>query len=186
MKRYAKNPFIENLTIETNKKQVRVSELGSDDNILINQTTGEVSGTHVVTYKKVDSEEFVKLFTKNIALTFGLTSAGLKALNVLMWALQNKAINKDLVQLESTCLSAFLEANHKFELKLSLATFNRGLAELVRNKIIAAQNVRGLYFINPSFAFNGNRVAFTRMLEIDKDEFESKAEIEYQSNFDSD
>ena len=45
--RYAENPFIEDMIVPVRDQQVKLSRLGKDDNILINQTTGEVQGTHV-------------------------------------------------------------------------------------------------------------------------------------------
>nr|MCD4164215.1 hypothetical protein [Escherichia coli] len=90
-KRFSENPFIKDLIIPVKNKQVRISRLGEDNNIMINQSTGEVlGGTSVVTYKKVDSDNFIKLFTQNIKLAFELTQAGQKALFVLFWAVQNK------------------------------------------------------------------------------------------------
>ena len=92
--RYAENPFIEDMIVPVRDQQVKLSRLGKDDNILINQTTGEVQGTHVTTYKKVDADKFVKLFAANIAMTFDLNAAGIKVFNVLIWIVQNKAIGK--------------------------------------------------------------------------------------------
>ena len=92
--RYKENPFIKELVVPVGKQNVRVSRLGKDDNILVNQATGEVHGTHVTAYRKVDKEEFVKLFTRNIALTFDLKAAGIKAFNVLLWSMQKKAMEK--------------------------------------------------------------------------------------------
>ena len=74
--RYSQNPFIEDMIVPIRDQQVKLSRLGKDDNILINQTTGEVQGTHVTTYRKVDSDKFVKLFAANIAMTFDLNAAG--------------------------------------------------------------------------------------------------------------
>ena len=164
IKRHQTNPFLGELEVKQAKRTVKVSNaLGADSHILINQETGEVKGTHVVTYREVDEAEFVKLFTKNIALTFDLTSAGLKALNVLIFAVQYSAINKDLVQLDGLILEQFLLNNKK--LKLSAPTFKRGLSELVKTKIIAPYYSRGFYFINPNFVFNGDRIAFTTAIK---------------------
>ena len=107
--RYKENPFIKELVVPVGKQNVRVSRLGKDDNILVNQATGEVHGTHVTAYRKVDKEEFVKLFTRNIALTFDLKAAGIKAFNVLLWSMQKKAMEKDLVPLDKWVLEEFLE-----------------------------------------------------------------------------
>lgn len=165
--RYDKNPFLQNMIVPVRGQKVQLSRLGQDDNVLINQATGEVQGTHVTTFRKVDSEQFVKLFTKNIALTFDLKAAGIKAFNVLVWVLQSKAIDKDLVPLDRFVLEEFLEDHSDREppIKLSLATFWRGLAELEGAQIIAKHVRQGFYYINPNFCFNGDRIAFTTVIE---------------------
>jgi hypothetical protein len=57
VERFKTNPFLEGMIIPVKGKQVRLSKLGREDNVLINQSTGEVHGTHVTTYKSVDSEQ---------------------------------------------------------------------------------------------------------------------------------
>lgn len=178
--RYELNPFIGELNIPTKKKNIKVSQLGKDRNVLINQETGESFGTHVTTYKKVDAEKFVKLFTTNIALTFNLKAAGIKALSVLIWAVQNTAINKDLVLLDKYCLAGFIKDHDDKEppLKLSQPTFLRGLAELESASIVAKNIRKGWYFINPNFVFSGDRIAFTTIIERDNKKQLSKAKSE--------
>lgn len=162
LKRYEKNPFLSTLVVPIKGKRIQVGVMGKDDNILVNQRTGEVQGTQVTTTKRVDAEQFVKLFTANIALTFDLSSAGIKAFNVLLWVVQNKALSKDEIDFDPLVLDDFLKEN---ELKLSVATFKRGIIELEKCQIIAKTLRRGRYFINPNFVFNGDRVAFTTMIE---------------------
>jgi hypothetical protein len=171
MVRYENNPFIEGMVIPIRGQNVQLSKLGKDNNILVNQTTGEIHGTHVTTYRKVDAEQFVKLFTANIALTFDLKAAGIKAFNVLVWMLQNTSISKDLVPLDKFALDSFLKSHddRKPPIKLSQATFWRGLAELEAAQIVAKHVRQGWYFINPNFVFNGDRVAFTTLIERRKD-----------------
>lgn len=166
--RYKENPFLENMVVPMKGKQIKLSKIGGDDNVLINQNTGEVQGTHVTTFKQVDSDQFVKLFTANIALTFDFTTAGIKVFNVLLWTVQNHALSKDEVDLDSFILEEFLRVQLKqnnHNLKLSLATFKRGLNELEKAKIIAKTIRQGRYYINPSFVFNGDRIAFTTVIE---------------------
>ena len=160
--RYDKNPFVENMVVPVGTKNVKLSPLGKEENVLINASTGEHRGTHVTTYKKVDSEKFVKIFTANIALTFDLTSAGIKAFNVLMFSIQNQAINKDLLILDRFVLDDFLSEH---DVKMSFPTFMRGLRELVNAQIIAKHVRRAHYFINPNFVFSGDRIAFTTVIE---------------------
>lgn len=168
--RYESNPFIENMVVPIRGQKVQLSKLGKDDNVLVNQTTGEVQGTHITTYKRVDAEQFVKLFTANIALTFDLKAAGIKAFNVLVWMLQNRSISKDLVPLDKFALDDFLNAHDDRapKIKLSQPTFWRGLAELEAAQIIAKHLRQGWYFINPNFVFNGDRIAFTTVIESNK------------------
>jgi hypothetical protein len=165
--RFKTNPFLEGMIIPIKGKQVRLSKLGRDENVLINQATGEVHGTHVTTYKSVDSEQFVKLFTANIAMTFDLQSAGIKALTVVIWTLQNHALAKDEIALDQIVLDDFLEAHQdrKPPMSLSIATLKRGINELEKAKIIAKTVRKGWYFINPNFIFNGDRIAFTTVIE---------------------
>lgn len=166
--RYDKNPFIENMVVPIKGQPVHLSALGKDNNVsLFNHSTGEVQGTHVTTYRRVDAEQFVKLFTANIALTFDLKAAGIKAFNVLLWCLQNRAVEKDLIPLDKIVLDEFLaeHTDRKPPIKLSQPTFWRGLAELEKAQIIAKHLRQGWYYINPNFAFNGNRIAFTTVIE---------------------
>lgn len=163
-KRYDTNPFLDNLTVTKKSKIVTVSPMGKNDNVIINQSTGEIKGTSINTYKAVDNETFIKLFTQNIALTFDLTASGLKALNVLIYAVQYTAINKDEVFLDSKTLKRFFADNPNIK-KITNRTFLSGLASLVDAKIIAKSTRLGIYFINPSFMFNGDRIAFTTIIE---------------------
>lgn len=162
--RHETNPFLEDMIVPVKGRQVRLSRLGKDDNVLVNQKTGEVLGTHVTTYKPVDGEQFVKLFTANIGLAFDLTSAGIKAFTVLMWTVQNTALARDEVMLDAVTLERFLREQDSKK-QLSLTTFRRGLAELTEAQIIAKTVRQGIYFINPNFVFNGDRIAFTTVIE---------------------
>lgn len=174
--RYEENPFIEDMVVPIRGQRVQMSRVGRDDNVLVNQATGEVQGTHITTYKKVDSEQFIKLFTANIALTFELGSAGIKAFSVLAWILQDRSISKDLVPLDKFVLEDFLKAQST-KLALSAPTFARGIAELEKAKIIAKHVRIGWYFINPNFVFNGDRIAFTTVIERKKRTAQTEHEL---------
>lgn len=148
-------------------RKVQLSKIGKEQNILVNQVTGEVHGTHVTTHKRVDSEQFIKLFTANIALTFDLSAQGIKTFSVLVWSMQNSALQKDVVYLDTHVREDFINAHKdsKKPLKLSQPTFARGLAELTKAQIIAKSIRQGCYWLNPNFVFNGDRIAFTTVIE---------------------
>ena len=109
--RHSENPFIDSLVISKRSSRIAVSAIGSKNNVLMNEITGEVTGTHVCAYKQVDDAEFVKLFVSNIAMTLDLTAAGIKAFNVMMYMVQYKAIQKDIIVLNKYSLDDFLADN---------------------------------------------------------------------------
>ena len=171
-KRYKENPFLADMVLPIKDKRITLRPLGKSDRVInIDQSTGEVLGTHLTTYKRVDGEQFVKLFTANIALTFELKPPGFKALSVLVWVVQHKAISRDEVELDKYMLDDFLAAN---QLKLSRPTFMRGLLELEEAQIIAKTLRRGRYFINPNLIFNGDRIAFTTLIERKREQEETQ------------
>lgn len=146
---------------------MQIMSLGDKDNVLINQSTGEQTGTHVVATKRVDKAKFVKTFADYMAFTFDLTKAGNKALKVVMWAMQQGTPHRDQVILDKYTWEEFLKAHQSVEppLILSYPTFTRGLGELEKAKIIAKFMRAGTYYINPSCIFSGDRIAFTTVLE---------------------
>ena len=96
-------------------------------------------------------------------MTFDLTSAGIKAFNVMMWEVQKNGLMKDLIILDMIIADRFVkETGVK---PISRNTFLRGLAELISNKIIARNKRKGWFYINPNFVFNGDRIAFTTLIE---------------------
>jgi hypothetical protein len=165
--RHKTNPFLEQMIVPVGKRKVSLSRLGKDNNILMNQGTGEVLGTHITTFKNVDSEQFIKLFTSNIAMAFDLTSAGIKVFSLLVWLVQHKALAKDEIDLDIYSLNEFVDAHadRKPALKLSATTFKRGINELEHAQVVAKTLRAGRYFINPNFVFNGDRLAFTTVIE---------------------
>jgi hypothetical protein len=172
--RHDKNPFLnpegKAMDLEVGKKGVRLTTAGKsgDKFSVVNHDTGEEVMTNVIAYKKVDSEQFIKLFTRNIALTFDLTGTGIKALGFLAWTLQNQTINKDIVALDKYAFDDFMSVHPSIlKTKYNFRTLQRGIVELVDAGIVARHKRAGNFFINPYFIFNGNRIAFTNVIEKD-------------------
>ncbi|KIM05882.1 MAG: hypothetical protein KN64_01400 [Sulfurovum sp. AS07-7] len=160
LERYKTNPFLKDMIITSGDKLITI--MGKNNNILLNTNTGETSPTQIIAYKKVDRSKFVKLFSENIGILFDLSSAGNKVFAILIHELQNK-IDKDIVILDKYTLASWNEQNPTRTFKE--AFFSRGKNELVKAQIIAPAERMGAYFINPNFVFNGNRIAFTTMIE---------------------
>lgn len=160
--RFKENPFTEDMFISRKEKRIKLSRLGQDDNVVVNQATGEFFGTHVTSFREVDEAKFVKLFVQNITLTFDLTSPGVKTLNFLIWQVQRSALCKDKVALDKSALEEFIEEK---KVQFSIPTLTRGLGELVNASIIARTTRKGDFFINPNFVFNGDRIVFSNAIQ---------------------
>ena len=160
------NPFLMDLTIPVGGKPVSIGNLektiGKNNEVsIIDKVSGEDLGTSVSVFRKVDKEQFVKIFSKNIGHMLNLTAAGNKAIVMVIWTVQN-GINKDKVTLDKYQLEHFL--NYHKTTKMSTQTLLRGLRELVNNKILAMAERPGEYWINPDFCFSGNRITFIESL----------------------
>ena len=179
LNRFIENPFIDGMEIQLGSKSVRVSPMGKDENILVNKVTGEVSGTHIVARKSLDKTKFLKTYADYMAFTFDLTKAGNKALRVVMWAIKEYAVGKDKVDLGKYTYQEFLKYYEDTSppLVLSYSTFTRGLAELEKAKIIAKTMRTGRYFLNPNCMFNGDRIAFSTVLEVAPDKDDDKVNL---------
>ncbi|MCZ2159166.1 hypothetical protein NPX99_07895 [Bartonella sp. 220] len=101
----------------------------------------------------------------DIALIYDLKAVGIKVFLVLAWILQNRLIHTNAVILDQAVLKTFLAAQ-KRKLALSPTTFFRGVAELEKAGIIAKQNHRAWYFINPNLVFSDKHIVFTRDIEL--------------------
>ncbi len=105
----------------------------------------------------------------------------------MAWAVQAGALAKDEVALDSFALEDFLAAHQGRNPPIkdfSIATFKRGLAELETAKLIAKTVRKGRYFVNPSFVFNGDRVAFSTVIERKKESLQDELEARGQQRLD--
>lgn len=150
--KYEVNPFLESLVVKTRGKRVTVAR-GST---LVDMATGEIEGvTEVAQIVEVEKEEFVKLFTKDLALWFDLTRSGMRTFGALLTTVQKSAIGRDMVYLDARS-----EALKTFG--ISKTTLYRGLEELIEKGFIARHLSPGWYFINPAMFFNGDRARFVK------------------------
>lgn len=150
--KYETNPFISCITVKTKGRKLTVAR-GST---LIDHDTGEIEGrTEIAQIVEVDEGQFVKLFTKDIALWFDLNRSALRVFGALLVAVQQSAIGRDLVYFD-------VENSVIEEFKISKATFYRGIEELLTKGFIARHKSIGWYFINPAMFFNGNRARFIK------------------------
>ena len=187
---FAKNPFLateDGLVVKT-KKQFSQVKMGRDESPVLGLLTehGEVKTAQVSTFKEVDGEAFIKLYTGNIKLLFDLTRTAYQVFNILLHVVQKKAIAADEIYFSyEQCLEFCEEFSIK---KISNPTFYRGVKELAKHSIIARATRPHIYFINPHVLFNGDRVAFIsafkkkKFEQIDMFEEQKKGQNETSKN----
>jgi hypothetical protein len=150
--KYEKNPFIEAITIKTRAKKLTVAR-GST---IVDMNTGEIEGlTEVAQLVEVDEGQFIKLFTKDLAIWFDLNKSGIRVFGCLLAAVQASAIGRDIVYIAH-------DSEAVKEFGMSKQTFYRGLEELLTKGFIARHRSESWYFINPAMFFNGNRARFVK------------------------
>lgn len=149
--KYELNPFLDRLTVKTRGRKLTVAR-GS----ALVGPSGNVEGlTEIAQIVDVDEGQFVKLFTKDLAIWFDLNKAGMRVFGALLTIVQQSAIGRDMVYFDvrSEALAMF---------KISKPTFYRGLEELIEKGFIARHLSPGWFFTNPAMFFNGNRARFVR------------------------
>lgn len=147
---YDKNPFMVEMTTKTRRVTNKRGDmmLVSNDGEIKSQIAGFWEA------EEVDSTKFVKLFVQGVKALKELTGAGTKVFEVLYLKVQEN-IGKDQIFMAFGAVDQALTP-------MSHSTYKRGLSELIEKGFIAATTVQGLYWLNPSFVWNGDRLAFVK------------------------
>ena len=156
--KYRENPFLKDVAEHT---QTGYKKIASKDNsalVVMNKETGELQGAAGIWHKEeIERNQFVKLYSDGVAAILGLKSPGKKVFRLVYNQLYGKeGKNKTEIILNYDMLS---DDEQKL---LSRRTFVSGVSELIKTKFIAESYVPTYYFINPSYIFNGNRMAIVK------------------------
>jgi hypothetical protein len=148
---YDKNPFMMDVSTKTRRVTNKRGDM-----MLVNSGTGEIHSNIAGFWEseEVDSTKFVKLFVQGVKALKELTGAGTKVFEVLYLRVQ-EAIGKDQIYMAFSSVDQALTP-------MSHSTYKRGLSELIEKGFIAATPSQGLYWLNPSFVWNGDRLAFVK------------------------
>jgi hypothetical protein len=149
---YNTNPFIVSGMVKPKTK--RITNKRGD--LLVVGETGEVVSPVAGFWQaqEVDAAKFVKLYVNGVKAFKELTNAGTKVFEILYLEVQ-KNIGKDRVYLSYATID-------NQDLKLSQATFTRGMRELIDKGFVAPTIAIGWYWLNMDFMWNGDRLAFVR------------------------
>lgn len=159
VQRYAKNPFVANALATTKTGVRKISNSDGNRMMVVSESTGEIMAPAGFWHaQEVDKTAFVKLFINGVKALTGLTGAGTKVFEILYMRVQ-ESIGKDQLWLTFPSLDQALTP-------MSEATFYRGMRELINKGFIAESTAPGLYFLNPDYLWNGDRLAFVQEYRI--------------------
>lgn len=118
----------------------------------------------------VDTEEFIKLYTRNVAVLFDLNSTAQKALISVFYAVQTQSKDQAHIFLSySEAVKYYKELG--FQKIPSNPSFSRGILQLIKMGFLAAHyRGEGWYWFNPNLIFNGDRVRFVNEYKIKRKE----------------
>ena len=151
------SPFLDDLVIKAKKKRITVARGSS----LVDENTGEItSRTEIGQVINVDSEQFIRLFSKDLGDWFDFEKSTQKVFTQMLKKIQTEAVNRD------TFYYAIEDIRN--DTGLGVSTIYRALTELINNKVIARGARPNLFFLNPRFLFNGDRADFVKSYRISK------------------
>lgn len=160
--RYATNPWM-NALIETSRTKNKMIA-GQDKNkfaVLGDKRTGElgeIMPTGFFYQKKLESNAFVKMYTAGIAEIMGLSKAGARVFMYLFDVVsEEKQMNNTAVLLKYDYMIEDAKYNIK-DKPMSKATFMNGLKNLIEHGFIAQSQIQHLFYYNPLYMFNGDRL----------------------------
>ena len=147
LKQYEENPFVQ--AIGPSMKR-RTEILYDGKQAVIHRDTGEVQEDQlaIARIKWVESEQFVKVYTANMAVFFDLNKPAQRVCEFLVDTISNpQFIGRDQIPLYYQSYVKFCEKTQKSS-GHSAPTFNRGIRELATKALIAKSAMRDHWFIN--------------------------------------
>ena len=154
-KRYNYNPFIVVAANNTKAGVKRIVDKSGSRMMVVAEDTGEiVAPAGFWQMQEVDKTQFVKLYVNGVKAFRNLTGAGTKVFELLYLRVQEN-MGKDQIWMTFPDVS---QTNPN----IRETTFYRGVKELLEKGFIAESMTPGLYFLNPDYMWNGDRLAFVK------------------------
>ena len=155
--RYKHNPFMKELLTNLKPRVKRIANTTGDKLMIVSEDTGEIlANAGFQTFYEVDQAKFVKMYIQGVRAQAELTNAGSQAFELLYLEVQNN-VGKECVY-----LSYQIVEESSIEKKMSRTTYWRGMKELIEKGFIAESFLPNMYFVNPNFMYNGNRLTLAK------------------------
>jgi hypothetical protein len=157
--RYSSNPSVSEAYNDTKKGTRRIGNRYDKNSAFIVSKSGEtLASAQFYDVMTVDKTQFIKLYIQGVKALQDLTSAGTKVFELLYYQMQKRP-SVDKIYLHY----ATVQENGG---TMSLATFKRGMNELIAKEFIYECVEPLNYFVNINYMFNGDRLAFVKEYRI--------------------
>ena len=154
LKIHKENPFVE--TIPSNKKK-KTEMLYANGKVVLDPKTGEVEDVQgIARVRYVDPEQFVKLYLNQLWIFFELGKPAQRVAEFVMQQVGRRAMGQGEILLSYWEFAEYFEDRGGG----SRPSFLRGIEELADKNVIARSPTSGVWWINPSLLFNGDRARF--------------------------
>ena len=151
---YRKNPFWQPTEVKIGTRKITIA-----GGMLVEPNTGEsIHAGGITRVELVDEDKFIKVFTQNLKVFFDLSKSAQTVLQCFIAQVQ-KQPNTDGIWLPWFEIEDYTKAN---DIKISRATFQRAMHEMLTKGFIAESENQNFYWINPHLFFNGDRVRFVQ------------------------
>jgi hypothetical protein len=158
--RYIENPSVKEAYYDSKTGNRRIGNRTDKELAYITSPDGErLAEAQFYDYMTVDKTKFIKLYIQGVKALQGLSSAGTKVFELLYCEMQKK-ISSDKIYLHYSSIQT--------EGAMSLATFKRGMKELIEKQFIFESVEPFNYFVNVNYLFNGDRLSFVKSFELRK------------------
>ena len=180
---YSESPFMDELLDNSDTKMKKVFGKVDKGALIQNPTADPMenrdfkpAGTAFLYEKEVETNEFIKIFTRGIGKLFGLKASGRQVFTILLTQISgSKNKNVDRVNLYYPILPDNVKA------EITYAVFNRGINDLIENNFIAMSTMPNVYFLNPTYVYNGDRLVIAtvykrKKLDAEEEEYNRRRE----------
>lgn len=157
-KRYKENPFLQATAELATLGTRRVCTAEDKSLVIVNTETGEFKGMAGFWHKQtVDKTQFIKVYAEGLGKIIGLKAPGRKVFQIIYDMLLERPGQQGVILNYEAMDEEKMKA-----LKISRATFFKGINECINENIIAASLSISYYYINPAFIYNGNRIGLVQ------------------------
>lgn len=153
--RHSINPSIREADNTTKKRTRRIgNRYDKDSAFIVSNSCNVLASAQFYDVVEVDKTQFIKLYIQGVKALQDLSSAGTKVFELLYCEMQKKP-SADKIYLHYATVQ---ESGNV----MSLATFKRGMSELINKEFLYECVEPSNYFVNINYMFNGDRLAFVK------------------------